>query len=50
MKRVWIVIDVFEEVPKIKGVFTSQRKAEEVAYKNPETWCSVVAMELDKEV
>lgn len=48
-KAVYVVIELHPDCPKIRGVFSTITKANEVAYaKNNPYWSNVFRMELDK--
>lgn len=46
---VWLVVELHSDCPKVRGVFSTKEKAEEVAYKDTEYWRNIFPMEMDKE-
>ena len=47
MKKVWIVVTSFNDIPKILGVYSTKEKAEKIAY-TQKFWCNVIEKEIDK--
>ena len=46
--RVWVVIELHADCPKIRGVYSTKDKAMEVAYADTEYWRNIFPMEIDK--
>ena len=41
MKKVWLVVTSFNDIPKVLGVYSTKEKAEKVAYAQ-KFWCNVI--------
>lgn len=48
--KLYVVIELHSDCPKVRGIFSTKEKAEEVAYKDTEYWRNVFMYELDKEM
>lgn len=48
--KLYVVIELHKDCPKIRGIFSTNEKAEEVAYKDSKYWRNVFVLELDKEM
>lgn len=48
MQKCYLVLTVFNDIPKVIGVFSTREKAEKVAY-SKKFWCNVVEKEINKE-
>lgn len=48
--KLYVVIELHSDCPKVRGIFSTKAKAKEVAYKDNEYWRNIFEMELDKEV
>lgn len=49
MKEVWVVIELHEDCPKIRGVFDDKQKANDAAYGQPNGyWRNVFRVEMNK--
>ena len=46
MKKVWLVVTIINNIPKILGVYSTKEKAEKIAY-TQKFWCSVVEKEVE---
>lgn len=49
-KTVYVVIELHEDCPKIRGIFEDKEKANEIAYKDTEYWRNVFKIEMNKEL
>lgn len=48
--KLYVVIELHKDCPKIRGIFSTNGKAEEVAYKDNNYWRNIFVYELDKEM
>lgn len=48
MKKVYIVIELRDGIPRKFDVYETRAKAEQEAYKNPDVFCTVVEKEVIK--
>ncbi len=46
MKKVWLVVTSFNDIPKILGVYSTKEKAEKIAYVQ-KFWCNVIEKEVE---
>lgn len=48
MRKVYLVVTSFNDIPKVLGVFLKKEDAEQVAY-SKKFWCNVIEREINKE-
>lgn len=41
MKKVWLVVTSFNDIPRVLGVYSTKEKAEKMAY-TQKFWCNVI--------
>ena len=46
MKKVYLVVTSFNDIPKVIGVYSTKEKAEKVAY-TQKFWCNVIEKEVE---
>ena len=49
-KFVYVVVALGDEVPRILGVYTNKKDAEDAASKCPYWWCNIIKKEVNKRV
>ena len=48
MRKVYLVVTSFNDIPKVLGVFSKKEDAEQIAY-SKKFWCNVIEREINKE-
>ena len=46
MKKVWLVVTSFNDIPRVLGVYSTKEKAEKIAY-TQKFWCNVIEKEVE---
>ena len=47
-KKVYVVLELHSDCPKIRGIFEDKAEAERVAYRDTEFWRNVVALPINE--
>ena len=45
MKKVWLVVTSFNDIPRVLGIYSTKEKAEKIAY-TQKFWCNVIEEEV----